>query len=297
MHNDIYDASDIYFDVTDLSNVTFIRKILEKTGSGGAYIRSIKDIDIFGDDLLDYFDKACRESIAFDYLVDSLANCKMRGSGYDALVLYDGVDDTPVAFIMSQYGECKMKPSTVSLRLVCSSLTNTHGIRSGGALLLGLFIYQAILHGMSELILEVAGGKSRNWIAACLYERFGFEVDKSLKHCFYETQDDAPMILKIDNTTDEMIRKVMTSDYISENMTKSCRLWNEAKKNEDIRESMMNTSNNGLIVSKLEDIYDVNYYDKYGPEAEYEYAQQMEYYALLNAHNDIQNEIKKYNNA
>ena len=92
---------------------------------------------------------------------------------YNALFLVS--PDQTVGFVIIQKGECKDKPDTISIKLICSSF------KGGGHILLGAVaccIKKSLFN--QEMILDLAGGK-HNKIAYSSYKKFGFADTPELR--------------------------------------------------------------------------------------------------------------------
>lgn len=137
-------------------------------------------------------------SIGEDYGKDAIRNpLKHRAKAYDLLVLIDNQYQTveygheekgkrkedflkyTYGFIVAEKGECKRKPKTVSVNLICSN-----GVQGGGTILIGAYLYTIkCFEGQTNYdqygILELAHG-FENFGGLCTYSKFGFVANMDL---------------------------------------------------------------------------------------------------------------------
>ena len=107
-----------------------------------------------------------------------------------------------IAFIVSELGECKKKPHTMSVNLICSRATT--GFK-GNVLLAAMMCCVKASRYDKEVILELAGHYF-NVGGFKSYSRVGFDRDKLLygEDCFDDT-DNLPMSVRVDNLSYEQI--------------------------------------------------------------------------------------------
>jgi hypothetical protein len=94
---------------------------------------------------------------------------------YNSLFLVSD-DKTTVGFVIIQKGECKDRPQTISIKLICSNF------KGGGHILLGAVaccIKKSLFK--QEIILDLAGGAIENKIAYNSYKKFGFSDQPGLR--------------------------------------------------------------------------------------------------------------------
>jgi len=107
-----------------------------------------------------------------------------------------------IAFIVSELGECQIKPYTMSVNLICSRATT--GFK-GNVLLAAMMCCVKASRYDKEVILELAGHYF-NMGGFKSYSRVGFDRDKRLygPDCFDDT-DNLPMSVRVDNLSYEQI--------------------------------------------------------------------------------------------
>ena len=129
-----------------------------------------------------------------------------------------------LGFVIAQLGECKDKPLTYSINLICSKPVK--GVKIGGIVLLGAFVYciknsTSTTINKDEGILELAGGYT-NMSGFISYTKMGFRKDLTLSGatCF-EDYNNLPMSVDISQFDDDeiieraagMSRPVITLDF------------------------------------------------------------------------------------
>ena len=130
------------------------------------------------------------------YAKDCLTACVIgdkQCEKYNALFLVVPDTRVTVGFVIVEKGECKEKPNTVSIKLICSSF------RGGGHILLGAVAYCIKASEFDkEIILDLAGGKL-NDRALKSYERFGFVDSEHLRlgNCYPTGKGNLIMLLDL----------------------------------------------------------------------------------------------------
>lgn len=143
-----------------------------------------------------YFDAA--KDHKFDLLV-----C-VKKDAYDASKLsQDEKTDAVVSFIVSELGECKRRPRSMSVNLICSRPVK--GFKANYLLAAMMYCVKASVY-TKEVILELAGKYSGNIGGFKSYSRVGFDRDPSLYgfRCF-EDINNLPMSVKVDQLEKEQI--------------------------------------------------------------------------------------------
>jgi len=142
-----------------------------------------------------YFD--ARKDKKFDFLVS------VKQDAFDAKNLtQEQKNESIVSFIVTELGECKRKPNTVSVNLICSKPGTTF---KGNFLLAATMICVKASKYDQELILELAG-KYSNIAGFKSYSRVGFDRDPSLYggRCFNDISN-LPMSVQLDSLNNEEI--------------------------------------------------------------------------------------------
>lgn len=121
----------------------------------------------------------------------------------DVIVLFK--KKTIVGFLAVLKGECSVYNTTLALQLVCAKSDDKLKSVPIGTVLLSAYLIASKLHNHEFAILEVAGGY-KNIKAFCLYDRFGFIEDMSIKKkdCF-SLEDTIPMIADLKQISIEQI--------------------------------------------------------------------------------------------
>ena len=121
----------------------------------------------------------------------------------DVIVLLK--NKTIVGFLAVLKGECAVYNTTLALQLVCAKSDDKLKSVPIGTILLSAYLIASKLHNHEFAILEVAGGY-KNIKAFCLYDRYGFIEDISIKKydCF-DQEDTIPMIADLKQISIEQI--------------------------------------------------------------------------------------------
>jgi hypothetical protein len=113
---------------------------------------------------------------------------------YNALFLVDLLTKSTLGFVIVEKGECKDKPNTISIKLICSSF------KGGGHILLGAVAY-CIKHHLpkvdDQIILDLAGGLL-NDRAYKSYMKFGFVVQNIRSNTCFPTGGLDNLIMLLD---------------------------------------------------------------------------------------------------
>lgn len=130
-----------------------------------------------------------------------------------------------IAFIISQLGECKLPSPPYPMEHVWSINLICGGSGGNGAYLISLFLFSVIVGSQMGKwppigVLELAGGYE-NTAGLCLYTKFGFRVDASIRSsvCF-EDHHNLPHIadfrsLDLDDTKQKMINLLTSKTPIA----------------------------------------------------------------------------------
>ena len=143
-----------------------------------------------------YFD--ARHDDKFDLLV-----CVKQDVYEASKPTQDEKTDAVVSFIVSELGECKKRPKSMSVNLICSR--DVKGFK-------GYFLLAAMMYCVKnskytkEVILELTGKYSGNIGGFKSYSRVGFDRDPSLYGftCFDDI-DNLPMSVRVDILKEEQI--------------------------------------------------------------------------------------------
>ena len=169
-----------------IDNITSIREIVKET-RGGMVFNTLVPHD-------SYLMKNCSSNVYIGYVYSNLKEVKKRFDKYfreknerfdpqdfydDILLLTDTRTQERVGFAITEYGECDEMPRTHALKLICAK-------KGYGELLLYSYLFAA-KQQQDDGILELAG-HFENMRGLCLYNKFGFREDMSMKHseCFGE---------------------------------------------------------------------------------------------------------------
>jgi hypothetical protein len=130
-----------------------------------------------------------------------------------------------IAFIISELGECKLPSPPYPMEDVWSINLICGGSGGNGAYLISLFLFSVIVGSQMGKwppigVLELAGGY-KNTAGLCLYTKFGFRVDSSIRssRCF-EDYHNLPHIadfrsLDLDDTKQKMINLLTSKTPIA----------------------------------------------------------------------------------
>lgn len=115
----------------------------------------------------------------------------------------DEKTDAVVSFIVSELGECKRKPNTMSVNLICSR--RIEGFKANFLLAAMMYCVKSSKYD-KEVILELAGKFSGNIGGFKSYSRVGFDRDSSLfgNRCFDDI-DNLPMSVNLNKLEKEQI--------------------------------------------------------------------------------------------
>jgi hypothetical protein len=135
----------------------------------------------------------CRGLIGNQYLEDAiLSNAFNENTVYDAAVLFEDNDDTPLAFLVVEKGECKRLRNVWSVNLICAKEKSKTDKKGLGQILMGLYLFTIVhnsnIHAADKYgILELAGAYI-NFSGLASYSKLGFEVDEDFwgENCFYD---------------------------------------------------------------------------------------------------------------
>jgi hypothetical protein len=156
-----------------------------------------KKFDEFTRDLRNtYFD--ARKDRFFDLLV-----CVKEDVYRATNTTQDDKTDSIISFLVSELGECKRKPNTMSVNLICSK--SIRGFKANFLLAAMMYCVKDSKYD-KEVVLELAGKYSGNIGGFKSYSRVGFDRDPSLYgyRCF-EDIDNLPMSVRVDILEKEQI--------------------------------------------------------------------------------------------
>jgi len=143
-----------------------------------------------------YFD--ARHDHKFDLLV-----CVKQDVYEASKPTQDEKTDAVVSFIVSELGECKKRPKSMSVNLICSRPIK--GFKANILLAAMMYCVKKSKY-TKEVILELAGKYSGNIGGFKSYSRVGFDRDPSLYglRCFDDI-DNLPMSVRVDTLNEEQI--------------------------------------------------------------------------------------------
>ena len=143
-----------------------------------------------------YFD--ARHDHKFDLLV-----CVKQDVYEASKPTQDEKTDAVVSFIVSELGECKKRPKSMSVNLICSRPIK--GFKANFLLAAMMYCVKKSKY-TKEVILELAGKYSGNIGGFKSYSRVGFDRDPSLYgfRCFDDI-DNLPMSVRVDTLNEEQI--------------------------------------------------------------------------------------------
>ena len=143
-----------------------------------------------------YFD--ARNDDKFDLLV-----CVKQDVYEASKPTQDEKTDAVVSFIVSELGECKKRPRSMSVNLICSR--PVRGFKANFLLAAMMYCVKNSKY-TEEVILELAGKYSGNIGGFKSYSRVGFDRDPSLYgfRCFSDI-DNLPMSVRVDTLKKEQI--------------------------------------------------------------------------------------------
>ena len=193
-----------------IDNITSIREIVKETRGGMVFNTLVPEES----NLM----KNCTSNVSSKYIRDNLKLVKKRFDKYfreknerfdpqdfydDILLLTDTRTQERVGFAITEYGECDAMPKTHALKLICAT-------KGYGELLLYSYLYAA-KQQQDDGILELAG-HFENMRGLCLYNKFGFREDMSMKHytCFGEIGT-LPMKIHLPNICYDYLDLVLES--------------------------------------------------------------------------------------
>jgi hypothetical protein len=147
----------------------------------------------------------CRGLIGDSYLEETIIDKAFsEDKKYDAAILIEDGDESPVSFIVVELGECKRRPYNAvwSVNLICSKVKSKSGRAGMGQVLMGLYLYSIALNPVVESrnkygILELANAYV-NASGLASYSKLGFGFDASLwgEDCFAD-HGNLPMRTKV----------------------------------------------------------------------------------------------------
>jgi len=139
----------------------------------------------------------CRNLILKAYLNRTLKHSQ-NNPKFEIVALYEKADmSNPIAFLVSEKGECEVLPIVWSVNLICAVIEGPHGTKSAGQILMGLYLFTIAANPEildKRGILELANGYI-NAAGLASYSKLGFVIDESLygDHCFAD-YNNLPMI-------------------------------------------------------------------------------------------------------
>jgi hypothetical protein len=149
----------------------------------------------------------CRGLIGDDYLESTMVDKAFsENTIYDAAVLLEHGDETPIAFLIVEKGECKTMKALWSVNLICAKEESKKGKKGLGQILMGLYLFtihhnDLINASDKKGILELANGYV-NAAGLASYAKLGFEINESLwgPRCFQD-YGNLPMLAENINPT------------------------------------------------------------------------------------------------
>jgi hypothetical protein len=139
----------------------------------------------------------CRKLILKTYLNRTLKSAEINPK-FEIVALYETADaSNPIAFLVAEKGECEILPVVWSVNLICAVAEGTHGTKSAGQILMGLYLFTIATNPEvidKRGILELANGYI-NAAGLASYSKLGFVIDESLygDRCFAD-YNNLPMI-------------------------------------------------------------------------------------------------------
>jgi hypothetical protein len=164
--------------------------------------------------------------VSIRYVVTSHESMRTRFSFFErkpdseAIFLFHNTE--PVGFLIMRRGDCRKRPQSMVLTLVCA--IQMPGVPLG-SMLLAMAVFCALQAGEPEILLEVANGRGGNWTAACAYEKFGFKLTPSIANCFSSGDPDRPMSLSLKDVNVGMLERLITDKTFEGLESQQCHMW------------------------------------------------------------------------